>query len=475
LTTILGNQLDSDFHKAYANVYDTMKWLLPDEIEEAIATRASLLDRIMGDPQAHCSHSRTKLYTHHISPGCALCGQGRWSCLFINGICNAHCFYCPTAQDDPGQPMANTIIFDDPEDYADYVSRYHIEGVGFSGGEPLITFDRLLIYLKALKTRVDHPVYTWLYTNGILANREKLAALCDGGLDEIRFDLSANGYRLETLEQALHVIPRVTVEIPAIPEDISTVKQLMIDLERLGVNHLNLHQIRCTPHNVNHLIDRGYTFVRGPGVTVLESELTALALIQYALERDILLPTNYCSFAFRHQFQGMGARKRCAKQIKAGHEDITPTGYIRRLTVIGAENHIADVCKTFVTRGVDASLYSISAKKDAISFSAKLLHLIDFSQIRMKVGYSQAVLREGVSYRHPFKKVALDSGKSLVIEKQMVHSTAWLDGEATQGFGSLLDVRGKVQADSMQDPRVLKTRDTIIQFEAINPGLARYY
>ena len=380
MTTIRDNQLDADIHKAYANVYDTMKWLLPDEIGEAVFTRTSLLDRIMGNPQAHWAYSRTKLYTHHISPGCTLCGQGRWSCLFINGICNARCFYCPTAQDDPGQPMTNTIVFDDPDDYADYVSRYHIEGVGFSGGEPLLTFDRLLAYLEALKTRVDRPVYTWLYTNGILANREKLKALCDGGLDEIRFDLSANGYRLETLEQALPVIPRVTVEIPAIPEDISTVKQLMIDLERLGVDHLNLHQIRCTPYNVNHLIDRGYTFVRGPAVTVLESELTALALIQYALERAIALPINYCSFAFRHQFQGMGARKRCAKEIKAGHEDITPTGYIRHMQIVGTEKDITDVCKILTSHAVDRSLYNISAKKERLSFSSELWPLIDFSK-----------------------------------------------------------------------------------------------
>jgi pyruvate formate-lyase activating enzyme-like uncharacterized protein len=65
--------------------------------------------------------------------------------------------------------------------------------------------------LKAIKTRVDRPVFAWLYTNGILASQEKLKALRDGGLDEIRFDVSANGYCLKSLEQALHVIPRVTV------------------------------------------------------------------------------------------------------------------------------------------------------------------------------------------------------------------------------------------------------------------------
>ena len=452
-----------------------MKWLLPDEIEAAVLTRKSLLDRIMSNPHAQWAYSNSKIYTHAISPGCTLCGQGEWSCLFVNGICNAHCFYCPTAQDDPGQPMAHTIAFDDPDDYAEYVSRYHIRGVGFSGGEPLITFDRLLGYLDALKTRIDRPVYTWLYTNGILVNREKLAALRDGGLDEIRFDLSANGYRLEALTQALPVIPRVTVEIPAIPEDISTVKQLMLDMERQGVDHLNLHQIRCTPYNASHLIARGYTFVRGTSVTVLESELTALALIQHALERDIALPINYCSFAFRHQFQGMGARKRYAKEVKAGHEDITPTGYIRHLQLFGTEKDIADVCNVFTSRAVDPSLYNVSTNKESLSFASEIWPLIDFSKVRLKVSYSHAIIRNNVSYFHPFKKVVLDNGKSFVAEKQTIRSGIWLEGTAVQSFGRLFGIQGASPADKTQDLRFSETWDTISPFEALNPGLAHYY
>jgi pyruvate formate-lyase activating enzyme-like uncharacterized protein len=371
--------------------------------------------------------------------------------------------------------MANTIVFKDPNDYADYVSRYHIEGVGFSGGEPFITFDRLLSYLEALKIRVDRPVYTWLYTNGILVNRRYLAALRDGGLDEIRFDLSANGYRLEALEQALNMIPRVTVEIPAIPEDISKVKQLMIDLERLGVDYLNLHQIRCTPYNVNHLIDRGYTFVHGPSVTVLESELTALALIQYALERVIALPINYCSFAFRHQFQGMGARKRYAREMKAYYEDITPTGYIRHMQITGTEKDITDVHQTLTSHAVDNAMYDIPVKKDRLSFTSALWPLIDFSKVRLKVSYSQAVLRSSVSYFHPFKKVVLNTGKSIVVEKQTIQPGIWLEDKAVQAFERLLGIQGKSHTVYTQEFRFPKTWDYIIPFETINPGFTRYY
>ncbi|MGD1973069.1 MAG: radical SAM protein, partial [Desulfobacterales bacterium] len=132
--------------KEYSEVYDRMNWLLPKQAEAAASTRNSLVDLIASHPESNWVYSQTKLYTHAISPGCALCGQGEWSCLFINGICNARCFYCPTSQDDSGPPMANAIVFDDPRDYADYVSRFHIKGVGFSGGEPFLTFNRLLSY-----------------------------------------------------------------------------------------------------------------------------------------------------------------------------------------------------------------------------------------------------------------------------------------------------------------------------------------
>ena len=35
----------------------------------------------------------TKLNMHRLSPGCRICTEGGWSCLFINGKCNCRCFY----------------------------------------------------------------------------------------------------------------------------------------------------------------------------------------------------------------------------------------------------------------------------------------------------------------------------------------------------------------------------------------------
>ena len=459
----------------YAGGYDSMKWLRPDEAANAHRERESLIASIFRFPGALWTCAGTKLFTHTLSPGCLLCGQGAWSCLFINGICNARCFYCPSSQDDSGPPVTNTLVFEKAADYADYVNQFDIQGISFSGGEPFLTFDRVLAFLEAVRTRVDHPVYTWLYTNGILVTREKLFALRDGGLDEIRFDLSANQYRLDALEKAIGVIPRVTVEIPAIPEDLSPTRQLVADLACAGVNHLNLHQIRCTPYNRGKLAARDYTFLHGPRVTVLETELAALELIRYSQENSIELPINYCSHAYQHQFQAAGARRRCAGLVKAEYEDVTATGHIRRLTLAGPEEAVADVAGTFASRDIAASRYSLSAKRDSLSFAAELWPLIDFSPMRLKVGYSQAVIRNGVSYRHPFKKIALDSGKKLVVEKQAVQPGIWLEGAHIEALGRFIGNGGAELLNGQGAVAVPEPLNGIRHFEAFIPGLPVYY
>ena len=461
--------------REYADAYDAMKWLTPEAAVSSATTRQSLLDVIFGFPDAHWAFAKTKPFIHALSPGCQLCGQGQWSCLFINGICNARCFYCPTSQNDAGQPMTNSIVFERPRDYADYLNRFDIRGVSFSGGEPFMTFDKVLSFMDTLKAEVDHPLYIWMYTNGRLVTKEKLAALRERGLDEIRFDLSANEYRLDYLEKALGVIPHVTVEVPAIPEDLPKTKKLIAELEKMGVNFLNLHQIRCTPYNREKLAERGYTFLHGPKVTVLETELAALKLMRHALENAIALPINYCSFTYRNQFQSQGARRRGADIVKTGFEDITETGFIRRLTLVGQKEAIAEIGDTLAMNTVDPAFYSLSTNREQLSFSAGLWPLIDFSRVRLKVVYHQAVLREQVSYRHSFKKAILDGGKSIIVEKQAQSREIWFEGAGIHDFGDLLSAAcGKDLPSGDKDHTFPQSLSDVLPHEIIREGLFPY-
>ncbi|MFH1157244.1 MAG: radical SAM protein [Pseudomonadota bacterium] len=456
----------------YSDTYTLMKWLSDDQALRAEEHRRILLDR-MGS-LLNWSFSGTKPHTGPLSPGCRLCGQGTWSCLFINNICNARCFYCPSSQDEVGVPGTNALDFKNPEDYADYIRTFDIRGVSFSGGEPMMTSDLVLKYLKILRKRVHSPLHVWMYTNGILITQDKLKILRDAGLDEIRFDISANRYLLEKAALAVGVIPTVTVEIPAIPEDMQRLKSTAAELDSMGVNHLNLHQIRCTAYNRNNLIERGYTFLHGPKVTVLETELAALELMACALEKKISLPVNYCSFSYRHQYQSAGTRRRNALKIRAGWEDITQNGHIRTLAVTGDAATLSSIDRSLAEAGVDRSLWQCPKPGTRLMFHPSLLKMIPLEGVRLGVSYYATALKPGVSYRHPFTEIHLNNKKRVYVEKKAELKDTVLEGETIQAFAA----RYVPEAGTTPDPYIPSlsgTMEAIQPYETFQSGLAQYY
>ena len=461
----------------YSDSYESMNWLTPEKADTASRVREDLINAIFDNHATGpgWKFSRTKLFTHALSQGCTLCGKGEWSCLFINGICNAQCFYCPSAQKEKGQPSTSSLEFSNPRDYADYVRIFNIRGVSFSGGEPFMTFDRVMLFLKTLRSRISHPLYIWMYTNGLLVMEDKLKALRDNGLDEIRFDISATHYRLDAMKKALGIIPCVTVEIPAIPEDLGTTRQVIRELHDAGVNHLNLHQLRCTPFNKARFIQRAYTFLHGPRVTVLETELTALELIRYALEQNIAIPINYCSFTYRHQFQRAGAHRRNSLQIKAAHEDITPTGHIRTMGLCGGKKQIGSIHQHLLSQESNTSLWRVTKDCEQLFFNAALWPLINFSHVRLKVSYSGTSLKTSVSFLHPFKEVALNKKKKVVIERHIEQPGVWLEGEQVHSFGQEFVQSSTDLSTAISDSLPQDMLSEIRSFESFIPGLAPYY
>ncbi len=406
--------------QAFQETYDAMGWLTRDQALAAEQRRKRLVDSIFSaGSRAQWRFAQTKPFTGELSPGCQLCGEGAWSCLFVNNLCNASCFYCPTAQKERSVPGTGNLEFNAPESYADYVDAFGIRGVSFSGGEPTLSFDRVVRFLKTLRRRIQTPLYIWMYTNGILITEEKLKTLRDEGLDEIRFDIGAVGYNLDKVRMAVGIIPRVTVEIPAVPEDVEILKQVVRDLDAMGVNFINLHQLRCTGFNREKFIHRNYTFVHGPGVAVLETELAALEIMAYTLEHRICLPVNYCSFIYRHQFQGAGSRRRSALMVKKGYEDVTRTGYIRSMYLAGSTEALAGMAQGLTLAGCDPGRWQISQNRDRLWFSQALWEHLDFTGLSLGVRYIDTRLRQNISYRHPFQEVRLNPRHKVFIERQM--------------------------------------------------------
>jgi uncharacterized protein len=321
------NALIAANRQEYGRHYDFLEFPTPAQASAAHAEREQLLAWLRINAEFGCND--TKVDCGRLSPGCQTCATGGWSCLFINGRCNASCFYCPTSQDDTGDPLTNGIPFASPEDYAEYVSVFGFTGASISGGEPLLTLERTLSYISAVRRRMGDAVHLWMYTNGTLLTREIAGELRSAGLGEIRFDIGATNYDLTKLRLAVGIIPTVTVEIPTVPEEEELLRAKLVEMAAAGVRHLNLHQLRLTPYNARHLASRPYTFVHGENVTVLESELSALRLVRYAIEEGIDLPVNYCSFPYKRRFQHAAARRRGIPFVQAAGEAVTEAGYLR--------------------------------------------------------------------------------------------------------------------------------------------------
>jgi hypothetical protein len=273
----------------------------------------------------------TKPWVHSLSPGCRLCGEGQWSCLFITGLCNARCFYCPASQERDEIPQTQRLLFEDPETYARYINWFGFKGVAFSGGEPLMVFDRAIRAIETVRRLCPSEVYIWMYTNGILGSEAKFEQLAGAGIDELRFDLGATNYRLEVLQGAAAAIRNVTVEIPAVPEEVERLKTLLPQLCELGVTRLNLHQLRLTSYNAGRMLPHGYTYLHGEQPTVLESDLAAFELIAFVAQQGLPMGVNYCNFQFKNRFQKAGFRRKMAGRLAEGNEEITGNGFLRRI------------------------------------------------------------------------------------------------------------------------------------------------
>ena len=324
---IAGNRLE------YGRHYDFLEFITPERAAAADTERAELLAWLRLHAEFGCHD--TKVDSRRLSPGCQTCAAGGWSCLFINGRCNASCFYCPTSQDDTGDPLTNGIPFATADDYAEYVARFGFTGASISGGEPLLTPERTLAYIDAVRRRCGDSVHIWMYTNGTLLTADLARQLHAAGLGEIRFDIGATNYDLSRLKLAVGIIETVTVEIPTVPEEEGVLRTKMAEMAAAGVQHLNLHQLRLTPYNLRHLAGREHTFMHGESVTVLESELAALRLVRYGIEQGIDLPVNYCSFPYKRRFQHAAARRRGIPFVLTAFETVTEAGYLRTVDAGG--------------------------------------------------------------------------------------------------------------------------------------------
>ncbi|MFH0882154.1 MAG: radical SAM protein [bacterium] len=332
--------------------YD-IPWLEEHNVEARHRERRALYEELETFP----SISTDMLKPRHgpLSPGCFACRAGTWSCLFLNNRCNSNCFWClrDRTPECDSLPSAHGLDFTNPEEYAVFLRRCGYNAVGFSGGEPLLSFRQLLDYTRTVRKRLGSGAWIWIYTNGILATAEKVSALAETGIDEIRVDIAANGYDLAPLERIAGHVPVLTVEIPCLPEDESKLERLLPTLQEIGVAHLHLHQLTANAGNVHKYLDRGYTFLHHPALTVLESEFAALRLLRRAAEWKLTMGVQICTKPYKRWTQGRSRRLRALQHAGStpALTTVTATGFLRELIVSSPADSVGEVGSWLRKRG----------------------------------------------------------------------------------------------------------------------------
>lgn len=334
-----------------------------DESAETAKTKRSILMDSLEISGLQFRAGGTKVFKGIMSRGCETCVNGLISFLYINGLCTRDCFFCPQnrtmAHERPTSSAG--MVFHDPDHYVDYIEAFGFKGVGFSGGEPLLVMEKLLLFLNRIKKKFGDSVYTWFYTNGDLVDERKLKDLRDAGMDEIRFNLSARDYDWGPVRLARRFFDTVTVEIPAIPEDFERVIQILPPLGDIGVKHFNVHQLNLSQYNFKKISGRDYSMfhTRDSGLVIHDSEMTALRLLKQSADQDFDFSLNYCSTIYKERYQSSGMRKRLARPVVADHETISDSGYIVRISAKGSQENLGKIVALFQEKGVRDALWKL--------------------------------------------------------------------------------------------------------------------
>jgi pyruvate formate-lyase activating enzyme-like uncharacterized protein len=236
-----------------------------------------------------------------LSPGCRACKTGAWDCLFLTMDCNLSCSFCCSPGGGSAHPPFSALGVTENDALAN-LQIVRPEGISFSGGEVFREYARLRSLVEQVRNQFPR-VYLWVYSNGVLADAEKLTELAELGLDEIRFNLAATGYTnptvLKHVAQASQMIENVTVEIPAIPSQRGQLIGALHLWQEAGVKFLNLHELMYEPGSLSETMPGPRLAVHTPDGHQTEihpkSREVTFAVMEEVYRSGLAISVNDCS------------------------------------------------------------------------------------------------------------------------------------------------------------------------------------
>jgi pyruvate formate-lyase activating enzyme-like uncharacterized protein len=290
-------------------------------------------------PEISIDHDGDTVRLGELSPGCLLCKNGEWDCVFITPACNLNCAFCIS----PFASHSKIPISAYGETTQETITNYKkagIKGISFSGGEPFLNFSEIITRLKALKKELPDNYY-WLYTNGVLVQKEHIDMLAAIGIDEIRYNTAATNYNdkeiLRIIEYSAQKIKNVTVEIPIILKDTEILLAAIPDYVHAGVRYLNLHELMKEDNTPSQHFNGEYfnKFIFSDGHTTeisLDSKYLVNEIIRKIIDSKMTINLNFCSTINKLR-QVKKRRANMIQLLKNSHEKIVDEEYLETVFI----------------------------------------------------------------------------------------------------------------------------------------------
>lgn len=273
------------------------------------------------------------MFIRGLPEGCIRCLRGEKATIFITGLCDGKCWYCPISQ---YRKNKDVIFVDDRkvsslEEIVDYLKKYRFKGSAITGGEPLLVIERTVKLIKLIKDTLGENHHIHLYTNGLKANLNILKELKKAGLDEIRFHPIKEAV-WNNIKKSIEVGLRTGIEIPVIPRREEYIKRIILRAEKIGAEFVNLNELEYSETNLISLKMRGLK-PHPTKPTILGSYKLGTSIIKWASKNTKRIIVHLCPSQAKDSIQYARKLIRIARRSVKPWMEVTERGLLRTLKV----------------------------------------------------------------------------------------------------------------------------------------------
>jgi len=262
--------------------------------------------------KANYENNNKSISINQLSPACVACRKGDHSYTsFVSLKCHRDCYFCFNENQDNYDLYINKQkdLIAEINNVLDEIKE--LKYFALTGGEPLL-FEKEVIECLHYLNGISPTTHTRLYTTGDLLTTNNLEQMKAANLNEIRISIKMDDSKqrikfiLNQLKLAKDYIPSVMVEMPIIPGTDEEMKQLLLDLEEIGIFGINLLEFCYPLKDPAPFISRGfelknppyetyYNFWYAGGLAIAKSEDLCLELVQFAIDNNFKMGVHYCS------------------------------------------------------------------------------------------------------------------------------------------------------------------------------------